>query len=108
MLNIFEKIKNRTEKKIERYTQINSDELCRILNRPKEGEIVKINNIKIQDNFKKPKTQKLKQRRQYYKEYKYFRSTIVLNKDNYLIDGYTTYLLAKEMNYDFITIVRER
>lgn len=47
-------------------------------------------------------------RKQYYEKHKYFRATIVLDNDNNLVDGYTTYLLAKEMNFDYITIVRAR
>lgn len=104
MLKIFKKI----ERKIQKYEQEIINELPRVLNRPKEGEIVKISNIKIQEIFKKPNLQKIKQRRKYYKRYNYFRSTIVLSQDNYLLDGYTTYLLAKEMNFEYITIVRAR
>ena len=33
---------------------------------------------------------------------------IVLNNNNYLLDGYTTYLLAKEMKFDYITVLREK
>lgn len=108
MLKILKNIKEKTESKIQKYTQENINELSRIINRPKEGEIIKISNIKIQESFKRPKSQKIKQRRKYYEKYNYFRSTIVLSQDNYLLDGYTTYLLAKEMKFDYITIVRAR
>lgn len=97
---MFKIFKNKKENKEE------NDSLFKILNRPNEGEIVKISNIKIPGSFKQPNTSRLKERRKYYKKYKYFRSTVVLNNNNYLIDGYTTYLLAKEMNFDYITIVR--
>ena len=108
MLKIFKNINKRIEEKTIKYAQKDIDELTKILNRPKEGDIVKIDNIKIRKDFKKPRAQKLKQRRKYYEKYNYFRSTIVLSQDNYLLDGYTTYLLAKEMKFDFITIVRAR
>lgn len=78
-----------------------------IFNRPNEGEIVKINNIKIPSYFKKPNCWKLEQRRRYYYTYKYFRDTIILDEYDYLVDGYTTYILAKEMNFEYITILRK-
>lgn len=80
---------------------------CRLVNRPKEGEIVKIANIKIPNYFKKPNCWKLEQRRRYYQTYRYFRDTIILDEFGYLVDGYTTYLLAKEMKFDYITILRK-
>lgn len=107
MFNIFKKIKNTTEEKTYKYAQKNIDEISKILNRPKEGEIVRICNIKISKDFKKPRSYKLKRRLKYFKKNGYFRSTIVLNNANYLIDGYTTYLLAKEKGFDYITIVRK-
>jgi len=111
MLKIFkkiERIKKETDKEIQKYTLKNIDELSKIINRPKEGEIVKIVNIKIYEHLKKPNDWRLKSRREYYEKHKYFRSTIVLDNDNYLVDGYTTYLLAKENGFDYITIVRAR
>lgn len=109
---MFKKLKKRIERKLEekilKYAQKDINELSRILNRPHEGEIIKIENIKIKKNFSNPKLCKMKNRREYYKRHKYFKRTIVLNKDNYLTDGYTTYLLAKEMGFDYITIVRVR
>lgn len=107
MLKIFQNIKKKTEKEIQKYAQKDINELSRILNRPREGEIVKISNIKIQKYFKMPNRDKMKRRQEYYEKHSYFRSTIVLNNKNYLVDGYTTYLLAKEMKFDYITILRE-
>ena len=111
-MNFIERLRKTTKeqnslRKIEEYTLKDIDELSRILNRPLEGEIVKISNIKIQKYFKMPNCNKMKRRQEYYEKYSYFRSTIILNNKNYLVDGYTTYLLAKEMGYDYITIVRE-
>lgn len=107
MLKIFKNIKKKTERKIYQYAQENIDELSKILNRPKEGEIVKISNIKIQEQFTNPKTKKMKKRLQYFEKYGYFRSVIILNNKNYLVDGYTTYLLAIEKGFNYITILRE-
>ena len=107
MFKIFKKIKERVEKGIIQYAQKDINELSKILNRPKEGEIVKLENIKIQKHFKQPNYSKIKHRKEYYKRHKYFRTTIVLDNNNYLIDGYTTYLLAKPMKFDYITILRK-
>lgn len=83
------------------------EELIGIVNRPREGEIVKIENIKINKYFRYPSKDKLRQRASYYRKYRYFRSGIVLDNNNYLVDGYTTYLLAKRLGFDCITIVRK-
>lgn len=95
---------NKTLEELRKY-QITED--YRLVNRPKEGEIVKIANIKIPNYFKKPNCWKLKQRRRYYQTYRYFRDTIILDEFGYLVDGYTTYLLAKEMEFEYITILRK-
>lgn len=107
MLNIFKNIKKKTEERVQKYAQKNIDELLRITNRPREGEIVKINNIKIRKDFKRPNWRKIERRREYYNKNKYFKREIILDKNNYLQDGYTTYLLAKQMRFDFITIKRK-
>ena len=103
ILKMFTKRKESNKEK-EIYEQVFTP---RVLNRPNEGEIVKINNIKIKPYFKEPKKSKLAQRKQYYKEHDYFRSTIVINDANFLEDGYTTYLIAKQEGFDFITVVRK-
>ena len=107
MLKIFKDIKRKTERKIYKYAQKDINELSKIVNRPNEGEIVKIENIKIPKRFQQPRTEKLNRRYEYYKRHNYFRSTIILDNKNNLLDGYTTYILAKEMNFDYITILRE-
>lgn len=107
MLNIFKKLNKKLEEKTVEYTQKDINELSKIFNRPLEGEIVKIGNIKIPYRFTEPNKNKLLKREDYYKKYGYFRSTIVLNKDNLLVDGYTTYILALNHGYEHITILRE-
>lgn len=106
-MNLFKNLKKKIEQKTEEYAQNNIDELSKILNRPKEGEIVKLKNIKIPYYFVKPNKQKINKRERYYKKHGYFRSVIILNKNNSLKDGYTTYLLALKWGYDYITILRE-
>lgn len=107
MLKIFKEIKRKTERKICECAQKDINELSKIINRPNEGEIVKIENIKILNKFQQPRTEKLNRRYEYYKRHKYFRSTIILDNKNNLLDGYTTYILAKKMGFDYITILRE-
>lgn len=107
MFKIFKKIREKAEKGIVEYAQKDINGLSRILNRPREGEIVKLKNIKIQKHFKQPNYLKIRNRKEYYKRHKYFRSTIVLDSNNYLVDGYITYLLAKQMKFEYITILRK-
>lgn len=107
MLKIFRNIKEKTEREICKYAQKDINELSRIINRPNEGEIIKIDNIKIPEKFQKPNKEKINKRKDYYKKHRYFRSTIILNDKNYLLDGYTTYILAKEMKFEYITVLRE-
>lgn len=107
MLKIFKTINKKIKKKIEECAQKNINEITTILNRPKEGEIVKIENIKIPYYYSIPNKKKLKEREEYYKKHDYFRSTIVLDKNNMITNGYTTYLLALNYGYDYITIVRK-
>lgn len=106
-MKIFKNLKKKIEEKTVKYAQENIDEMAKIINRPREGEIVKLENIIIPDYFVPPKDEKIWRREQYYKRNGYFRSTIILNKNNLLVDGYTTYILAFNMGYDYITILRE-
>ena len=101
---IKELIKNLKRRK-QRKMQI---EILDITNRPLEGEIIPIECIKIKKYFKKPRKTKIKEKEEYFNKHGYFRSTIILNKNNVLIDGYTTYLLAKEQGYKSITILRNK
>ena len=105
---MLKKLKKKLEEKTTKYAQKDIDELSKILNRPKEGEIVKIANIKIPYYFLAPNKNKLRTRKRYYEKHKYFRSIVVLNNDNLLVNGYITYLLALNMGFEYITIVRER
>lgn len=107
MFKIFKKNKRKSRKRNYKVCPKDINELSRILNRPREGEIVKLENIKIQRHFKQPSYSKIKHRKEYYKRHKYFRSTIVLDNNNYLVDGYITYLLAKQMKFDYIMILRK-
>ena len=98
-------IMNKLKRKKEQKAQI---EIIDITNRPLEGEIVRLENIKIKKDFSEPKERKMKERRNYFNKYGYFKSPIILDKNNTLLDGYTTYLLAKEIGYKSITILRDK
>lgn len=107
-MKIFKALKKKIEEKTVKYAQENIDEMAKIINRPREGEIVKLENIKIPKYFTNPNPKKLERKRKYYEKNRYFRSVVVLSKHNLLLDGYTTYLLALDEGYDYITILREK
>jgi hypothetical protein len=58
---------------------------------------MKIKDIKILDDFREtePKGAKMKEKWFYYRKNGKLESDIVVNEDGYLIDGYTSYLIAK-------------
>lgn len=68
-----------------------------------------IENIHIYEDFKKhpPKEAKMMQRKIFYivDNHKFY-VPIVVNKRNYLQDGYTSYLIAKENNIKYVKVVR--
>lgn len=68
-----------------------------------------INNIKIKKGFEehKPKIEKMTSKLVFYTQTGKFKDEIVLDNNNYLIDGYTTYLLAKTLNKKYIRVKRE-
>lgn len=65
-----------------------------------------LKNIKIQDKFKKhqPKWKKMLDKQAFYIKYGMFEQPIVVNKDNVLIDGYTTYILASKMGRKYMPV----
>lgn len=68
----------------------------------------KLSNIKIQDSFKRnpPKYEKILEKIAYYNTYQNFEQPIVVDKDNMLIDGYTTYLIAKKLGMRYVKVKR--
>lgn len=98
-------IKNLLKNKLTKNMEV---EIMNITQRPLEGEIIPIECIKIKKYFKKPRKTKMEEKEEYFNKHGYFRSTIILNKNNVLLDGYTTYLLAKEHGYKSITILRNK
>ena len=60
--------------------------------------VIDINLIKILKHFTKPRKSKLNKRIDFYNKNKYFEAPIIIDPSNTLIDGYTSYLVAKKYN----------
>ena len=56
-----------------------------------------LSDIKIFPDFVQPSNKKMEKKMQYLKKYRNFQSDIVVDEDGYLLDGFTSYLLAKEL-----------
>lgn len=67
---------------------------------------VKADDIKIFPCFEEhpPKTEKMEQKRAYFRETGLLQSQIILDSENNLIDGYTSYLLARENDMEYVPI----
>ena len=74
------------------------------LHNPSEPYTVKVSDIIIPEEFKatKPRFEKMIQKRKFYRKNNRFESKIVLNKDFLLIDGYTSYIIAKENGMKYV------
>ena len=74
------------------------------LHNPGEPYKVKVSDIIIPEEFTatKPRLKKMIQKREFYRKNNRFESKIVLSRDFLLIDGYTSYLLAKENGMKYV------
>lgn len=70
--------------------------------------IKKLKNIKIQENFEKnqPKVLKMLEKINYFLENGKFEQPIVINKEGYLVDGYTTYLICRFNGRKYVNVKR--
>ena len=70
--------------------------------------IMKINKIKINYYFKKakPAEWKMQERWEYYRKTGELHSPIVVNEKGYLVDGYTSYLIAKADGLKEVEVIR--
>jgi len=59
---------------------------------------IETDKIKIPENFTEPKPKKMKQKYIYYRKNHKFESQIIIDPNYNLLDGYTSYLIAKECN----------
>ena len=64
--------------------------------------IIDLKNIKIPENFTVPNKKKLENREKYFRKNSEFKVPIIIDSNNNLIDGYTSYLIAKK--YEFTTV----
>lgn len=67
---------------------------------------MRTDNIQIFQCFKEkpPKPEKMKKKEQYFNETGLLQSAIILDSRNYLIDGYTSYLLAVKYGLEYVPI----
>lgn len=68
---------------------------------------IRLNKIKISKGFKKhpPKWEKIQEKMIYRSVYGTYKEKVMLDKkNNILLDGYTTYLLAKNENKKFLWV----
>lgn len=72
--------------------------------------LIRLSKIKISEEFKKhkPKSKKMNDKNIYFILNNTFKEKIILDKNNVLVDGYTTYLLAKEYEKKFIWVHKRR
>ena len=72
-----------------------------------EGEkIMKIDDIKIYPCFEShsPKAEKMEQKEQYFAETGLLQSQVILDRNGYLINGFTSYLLAKRHGIQIVPV----
>lgn len=67
-------------------------------------KIVMLNDIKISKKYKKPGKAKMDSRIEYYKHFQDFRVPVLVDKDNNLKDGYTSYLIAQSLGHNCISV----
>ena len=74
------------------------------LHNPGNPYKVKVSDIVIPVEFKEspPRFKKMMHKREYFRRNDRFESKIILNKDFLLIDGYTSYIIAKENGMKYV------
>lgn len=82
------------------------NELTDDLKKLNKVKIMRINDIRIPKEFQKPRIEKMKERIEYFKKNQNFETQIIVDKDNNLKDGYTSYLIAKKYGIDFINVIK--
>lgn len=67
-----------------------------------------IDDIRIRSRWRRtlPKESKMEWKKYYYTLYGRYQTRITLNKNNTLVDGYTTYLLEKEKGKKIVKVKR--
>ncbi len=69
-------------------------------------KIMKLSKIKIPKEFElhPPKFKKMLEKIAFYLEHRKFEQPIIIDKNNILVDGYTTYLLATECGKKYMLV----
>ena len=67
-------------------------------------KLIRLSKIKIPKHWCLPDFYKLMQRTVYYAQCKRYKVPIVINKENVLVDGYTSYLIAKGLNKKIVRV----
>lgn len=81
---------------LEKHTELQAIIIDALLN--ETAVEVDISKIKIPKTFSKPNPKKMQKKIEYYRKNNKFESQIVIDTDYTLIDGYTSYLIAKNYN----------
>lgn len=66
---------------------------------------VRLNEIKIPSYYTRPEQEKLEKKKDFYKRYKTL-PQIIINENEYLVDGFCTYFLAAVWNWDYVKVRR--
>lgn len=71
-------------------------------------DFLKLDKIIIKPEFlnTKPNRCKMNEKRKYFFQYGELKDTVIVNQDNYLVDGYTSYLIAKEQGITGMPVMR--
>ena len=83
------------------------NELTDDLKKLNKVKIMRINDIRIPKEFQKPRIEKMKERIEYFKKNQNFETQIIVDKDNNLKDGYTSYLIAQKYEIDFVNVIKK-
>lgn len=107
---------NKTIKIVNRVIQIKNDLIEEqeqimknqrvLINNLESKRVVELKDIKIPKYYKPPRESKMKSKVEYYNTHKEFKEEILIDRNNYLKDGYTSYLIAKDLGHNCV-MVRE-
>ena len=67
---------------------------------------IDIDKIIIPNCYKKPREEKLKSKKRFYLKNGYFENNIIIDENNTLLDGFTTYYIAKLYGFKYIGVTR--
>lgn len=83
----------------EEHTEIQDEMIMNLLkDLATPNVVIETDLIKVPKHFTKPGKSKLNKRIEFYNKNKYFEAPIIIDPNNTLVDGYTSYLIAKKYN----------